>query len=160
MKVSTFKSKETTMKKINLIFALTLSICFLTTGVFAQKTNDKNNNAEPENSAAVETANIAGKWILTLAIPGQEPGMEMTINLDFKQEADKLAGEMTSRQGNGEITGGKVTGNKFTAVIKVQDVEQNITISVKGTVDGVAMEAEILIGNLPDSLPFSGSRAK
>ena len=151
------------MKKINLIFALTLSICLLTTGVFAQKTNTENNSVKsekPDNSNAKEPANIAGKWILTLAIPGQEPGMEMTMNFDFNQEGDSLAGEMTSRQGDGKITGGKITENKFTAIIKVQDTEQNISITVKGTVDGDAMEAEVFISDMPKPFPFTGSRVK
>ena len=151
------------MKKINLIFAIMLSICLLTMGVFAQKTNNDDNNAKsekPDNSNAKEPANIAGKWILTLAVPGQEPGMEMTMNFDFKQEGNNLAGEMTSRQGNGKITDGKVTENKFTAVIKVQDAEQNINITVKGTTDGDSMEAEVFISDMPKPLPFAGSRVK
>lgn len=103
-----------------------------------------------------ETTQIAGKWNLKVEIPGQE----LPLTVTFKQDGDNVTGEMSSAFGGGEISGGKVKGNKITAVAKTNVQGQDIEITINGTVDGDSMKGTISIPISPQPIPFSGSRDK
>ncbi len=106
-------------------------------------------------ASGVETANIAGKWNLTIEIPGQE----LPLTVTFKQDGENVSGELSSALGGGEISGGKIKGNKINAVAKTNVQGQDIELTINGTVDGDSIKGTISIPISPQPLPFSGSRA-
>lgn len=107
-------------------------------------------------TASGETAQIAGKWNLKIEIPGQE----IPLTVTFKQDGDNITGDMSSMLGNGEISGGKVTGNKLTAAAKITVQGQEIELTINGTINGDSMKGTISAPISPQPIPFSGSRNK
>jgi zinc protease len=110
-------------------------------------------------AADAPTANIAGKWNLTISVQGQE----IPVILDLSQDGDKVTGKMELSFGGmnskGEISSGKVSGNKVTATAKSNFSGQDIELNINGTVDGNNMKGTITTSMIPMPLPFTGKKA-
>jgi zinc protease len=100
--------------------------------------------------------NANGKWNLKMSAMGQN----LDVNLDLKQEGEKVSGEMSSPIGKGAIEEGKLNGNKFTGNAKVSFQGQPVTLKIAGTIDGDNMKGTVDSG-FPGApaFAFSGKRA-
>lgn len=107
-------------------------------------------------SESGETADANGKWDLTIEAQGQK----LPVTLELKQEDAKIVGSLESMLGSGEITNGKVSGNKFIGTAKTQIQGQDIDLKINGTIDGDSMKG-IINAEMPGfpPLPFEGNRA-
>lgn len=75
-----------------------------------------------------ETANVGGKWNLTVDFQGQK----VPVKLKLEQAGNKLNGILDSMLGKGEIANGKITGNKVLATVKIQVQGQALEVLIKG----------------------------
>ena len=108
-------------------------------------------------AASGEAANVAGKWDLSIEAQGQK----LPVTLELKQDGAKVSGSLESMLGKGEITNGKVSGNKFVGTAKTQIQGQDVDLTINGTIEGDSMKGVInaTIPGFPP-LPFEGKRAK
>jgi zinc protease len=106
--------------------------------------------------ASVGPTDANGKWNLKMAAMGQN----LDVNLDLKQEGEKITGEMASPIGKGAIEEGKLIGNKFTGNAKVTFQGQPLTLKIAGTIDSDNMKGTVDSG-FPGApaFAFSGKRA-
>ncbi len=103
-----------------------------------------------------ETANVAGKWDLTLEAQGQK----LPVSLELKQDGANVTGIMSSMLGQGKIESAKVSGNRLTGTASSEMQGQKVELSINGTVEGDTMKGTINTG-IPGfpPLPFEGKRA-
>lgn len=103
-----------------------------------------------------ETADANGKWDLTVEAQGQK----LPVTLELKQDAAKVVGSLESMLGSGEITNGKVNGNKFIGTATTQIQGQDIDLTINGTIDGDSMKG-VINAEMPGFPPlsFEGNRA-
>ncbi len=118
----------------------------------AGKPIDTSSYGKPSGGA---TANTNGKWNLMLEAQGQK----LPLTLMLKQEGEKVIGSHESMLGKGEITGGKVNGNKFVGTAKTEIQGQPVDLTINGTINGDTMKGVInsTIPGFPP-LPFEGTR--
>jgi len=121
---------------------------------------DVSNYGKSEN---IETSDVSGNWSLTIDFQGQS----LPVRLKLRQEANVISGSLDSMLGKGEISDGKVKGNKFSAAAKTQIQGQDIEITINGeiendtdpdqtpTLNKIKGKISIPMGGIPD-LPFSG----
>jgi hypothetical protein len=88
---------------------------------------------------------VTGKW--TAQINGPD-GNAITVNYDFKQEAEKLTGTVEGPGGAIPITDGKVDGDKIAFNITFNDMK----VGTEGTVKG----EEILVTVKVNGEAFGG----
>ncbi len=102
-----------------------------------------------------ENVDVTGKWDLTVEAQGQQ----LPIKLELKQEHAKIVGALESMLGKGEITDGKVRGNKFIGTAKTQIQGQDIDLTINGTIDGDSIKG-VINAEMPGlpPLPFEGNR--
>ncbi len=80
--------------------------------------------------------NFVGPWTATFK---DDTGNDLPLTFDLKIEGDKLTGTVKSPQGDGEITGGKVSGDEISF-----DVEFNgNTITHKGKLAGDEIQLKV-----------------
>ena len=107
-------------------------------------------------SANGETADIGGKWNLTIDFQGQK----IPVTLTLEQTDGKISGSLDSMLGTGEIADGKVKGNKFFGTARIKAQGQSLEVLVKGDLE---KEGEIKgslspqMDGMPD-LPFIGTK--
>ncbi len=101
-----------------------------------------------------ETANVAGKWKLTVDFQGQQ----LPVTLRLEQDGEKLTGVLETMLGNGKITDGKISGNKLSAVASAEMQGQPIEFSITGKIDGDLVSGTLSAPIVPEPLPFTGSR--
>jgi len=92
-------------------------------------------------SAMAQATNVAGDWEVTINSPqGARQG-----KISFKQEGDKLIGALKNQRGEvpleGEVKGKEI---KFKYTVKFQ--EQDLIITMTGSVDGDAMKGDADFG--------------
>lgn len=102
-----------------------------------------------------ETADIAGKWELTLDFQGQK----LPITLDLEQNGDDISGRLESMLGEGEISDGKITGSKFSAVAKTAMQGQTLELSISGVVSDSKMTGTVNAPMIPVPVEFSGEKS-
>ncbi|MGD9630725.1 MAG: alpha/beta fold hydrolase [Pyrinomonadaceae bacterium] len=96
-----------------------------------------------------------GKWILTVAAPGQN----VDVVLDLTQDGETLSGTMSSEMGGGRITKGAVSGNKVSATINADIQGSPTELQLEGTIEGGKFNGTVLAHGL-GSFPFSGVKGK
>ncbi|MEZ5425642.1 MAG: pitrilysin family protein [Pyrinomonadaceae bacterium] len=103
----------------------------------------------------VENAEVSGVWKLEVDAQGQKLPIKIILN----QDGDKIFGEMESMLGTGEISNGKIKGNKFSAIAVSSFQGQEMEIRISGKIEGDEIKGAIETG-LPDfpPLPFSGKK--
>lgn len=111
-----------------------------------------------ENSAVgvvkTDDVNVAGKWSLTVQIPGQQ----LDAALELTQEEKTFSGTMSSMMGNGKIINGTIKEKEFTAVLQANIQGQDVEIQMSGTVDGDKMSGSFIVPNM-DAIPFTGAKS-
>ncbi len=111
--------------------------------------------ASYEKAARGAAVNAAGKWNLSLEAQGQK----IPVTLILKQDGNAVTGSLESMLGKGEISSGKVSGNKFVGTAKTEIQGQSVELNINGTIDGDTMKGIINTG-IPGfpPLPFEGKR--
>ena len=117
---------------------------------------NKKNMEDYEKEITGESANISGKWTLTLDFQGQQ----FPVSLILEQDGESVTGNLDSMLGAGEITDGKVRGNKFSAVAKTDFQGQSLELNLNGTVEGDSMNGTVNTPMIPMPIEFSGNREK
>lgn len=103
----------------------------------------------------IENVNVAGKWNLTIDFQGQK----LPVSLDLEQTDDSVSGKLESMLGEGEISDGKVKGNKLSAVAKTAMQGQELELSIVGTIEGDLINGTINTPMIPMPLEFTGTKA-
>jgi hypothetical protein len=75
----------------------------------------------------------AGKW--TAQVPGRD-GQTRDVTFNFKTAGDKLTGTMSGRQGDVEITDGKVKGDELSFDVTMSMQGNAMKMTYKGKVAG------------------------
>lgn len=98
---------------------------------------------------------VAGKWTLTVAAPGES----VEVLLDLKQDGEAVTGTMTSSVGGGTVTKGTFKEKKLTASINADIQGSPTELGVEGTVDGDKISGTITAHGL-GSFAYAGTRSK
>lgn len=117
-------------------------------------TNGNQKNMEEYGKEVTETADVSGKWNLTLDFQGQQ----FPVSLLLEQNGETVTGNMESMLGAGEIIDGKVSGNKFTATVKTDFQGQTLELNLNGTANGDAMNGTVNAPIIPAPINFTGAR--
>ena len=84
-------------------------------------------------AAATWAADVNGKW--SAEMQGRN-GNAMTINMNFKADGDKLTGTVSGRNGDTEISDGKVDGDNISFHVVREFNGNQMKQSYKGKVEG------------------------
>ncbi len=101
-----------------------------------------------------EPDSVAGQWDLSLDFQGQQ----VSVTLVLKQDGEKVAGTIETILGSGEITDGKVRGDKVNATASTEIQGQAVDFVISASVNGERMTGTLSTAIIPDSLAFEGSR--
>ncbi|MCU1288990.1 MAG: putative Zn-dependent peptidase [Acidobacteria bacterium] len=107
-------------------------------------------------SETKETANVAGKWSLTVDFQGQS----FPVSLVLEQSDGTVSGKLESMLGEGVVQDGKVKGDKFSATAKSEIQGQSVELTISGNVENDSMSGSLTAPMIPMPLNFSGSREK
>jgi hypothetical protein len=88
---------------------------------------------------AVSAANLTGKYKGTLSRPN---GEDIQINMELKQEGNKVTGKVSSPGGEAEIHEGKVEGEKLTYLVKYERDGNTTTVKNTGKIVGDSIEGK------------------
>ena len=104
-------------------------------------------------SMAGDSAGFAGKWQLTISVPGQElPG---TLVLD--KNGDAYKGAVNTALGEAPMSNIKVDGGKMNADITVNAQGQELSGKISGTINGGDMKGELALPGFPP-ITFTGKK--
>lgn len=84
-------------------------------------------------AASLWAADVSGKW--TYEMTGRN-GNTMTSNLTLKADGDKLTGSVSGRNGDTDISDGKVDGDNVSFTVVREFNGNKMTQSYKGKLDG------------------------
>lgn len=123
---------------------------------------DTNNNMQDISNygkpAEAPTIDVSGSWNLTLEAMGQE--LPVTLNLS-QDESGSVSGSINSMLGQGEIAGGKVSGNVFSATAEIAFQGQSLELSINGTLENKdEMNGTVTAPMIPTPVPFTGKKAE
>lgn len=85
-------------------------------------------------------ADATGKW--TGSVPGQD-GNDMTLTFNFKVDAGKLTGTVSTPMGDAPLIDGTVDGDNVTFTTEFNDMK----IVHKGKITGDTMNLDVVIGD-------------
>lgn len=108
------------------------------------------------NKSGTESAQIEGKWNLLLEVQGQQ----LPVSLILVQTNGKLSGTIESMLGEGEISEGKIKGNKISATANIGVQGQVFELTISGTVDGDSISGAVDTPMVPQPVNYTGSREK
>ena len=101
-----------------------------------------------------ETADVSGDWDLTISFQGQN----LPVSLNLGQDGEIVTGSMESMLGTGEISSGKIEGDKLNAVAAIEFQGQKLDLNLSGKVSGDSISGTINTPMIPMPIEFSGSR--
>lgn len=104
--------------------------------------------------AAGDAADFSGSWKLDLDFQGQI----VPVSLVIEQDGSSVKGTIETVLGKGEITFGKVHGDKITAAANTDIQGQSVELQINGSLSGEELSGSISAAVIPDSLTFSGRR--
>lgn len=84
-------------------------------------------------AAALWAADATGKWSASMQAPN---GNSMTITMKLKQDGGSLTGTVSGRNGETQISDGKVDGNNLSFAVVREFNGNQMRIMYKGTLDG------------------------
>jgi hypothetical protein len=91
-----------------------------------------------------ENADVSGKWELAI----QSPRGELTRDVTFVQEGDKLTVTMEGMRGGGELTGeGTITDSTIEWSVTRETPRGEFTMTYTGTVSGNTMSGKVQMMN-------------
>ncbi len=108
---------------------------------------------EPGRPEEKPSVNLTGTWKLSLNMP-QGP-QESTAELKMAEDGT-LSGSVTGQRGTAGLTGGWVSGNKFSFTVSVSMGPRTFEATYTGTVEGNKMTGSASMG--PMSIQFTGTR--
>lgn len=108
---------------------------------------------EPARPTEPPTANLTGKWTLTIDSP--RGSQEVTADLTMAEDGT-LSGSLTGRRGTQDITSGWVSGKKFSFTVTLTMGPRTIEATYTGTVEGNEMTGTLSMGRR--SSDFTGTR--
>ncbi|MEP6946005.1 MAG: pitrilysin family protein [Acidobacteriota bacterium] len=111
--------------------------------------------AKYANAADASTADVAGKWALSIDFQGQQ----LPVSLTLEQNGESVTGVLETMLGDGKIADGTVSGNKLSATANAEMQGQPIEFAIVGKIDGNAMSGTLTAPIVPEPLPFSGTRS-
>ena len=114
----------------------------------------KKNMEDYGKDSAAETADVSGKWSLTLDFQGQQ----LPVSLTLAQDGENVTGNMESMLGSGEISDGKVSGSKISAIAKTEFQGQTLELNLSGKVEGTIMNGTVSTPMIPMPIEFSGTK--
>ncbi len=117
---------------------------------------NKKNMEDYGNEKKQESADVSGKWSLSLNFQGQQ----FPVSLSLEQNGNEIKGNMESMLGSGDISDGKVSGNKISAVAKTDFQGQSLELNLIGKVDGDEITGTVNTPMIPMPIEFSGVREK
>jgi hypothetical protein len=97
---------------------------------------------------AASAASVDGKW--KAESPGRD-GQTRTTNFTFKVDGDKLTGTVSGRQGDTEISEGKISGDEISFIVVRNFQGEERKIQYKGKVAGDEIKLTVQFG--PDMPP-------
>lgn len=115
---------------------------------------NKKNMEDYGNENAGETVDVSGNWSLSLDFQGQN----FPVTLELKQDGENVTGNLESMLGSGEISDGKVRGNKVSATAKTAFQGQSLELNLSGTVDGNSMSGTVNTPMIPMPIEFQGQK--
>jgi imidazolonepropionase-like amidohydrolase len=99
------------------------------------------------------TRSITGAWNITVEIPGQS----VPVTLNFKQEGDKLSGNVQSGAfGTAQIRNGSATGDGFSFDVTVNVGGQSLEVAFAGKISGTQISGTATSSR--GATPFSGAK--
>lgn len=111
-------------------------------------------------AAAMWAADVTGKW--TYETQGRG-GNTMTVNMNLKADGDKLTGSVSGRNGDTDISNGKVDGDNISFDVVREFNGNQMTQHYKGTVKGDTIHFAMTMegGNMGGGAPreFDAHRA-
>lgn len=105
---------------------------------------------------AEPSAEATGKWDLNIDFQGQI----LPVSLNLIQNGGEVSGSLDSMFGQGEIAGGKISGNEINAVAATSFQGQTLELNIKGTIEGEEMKGTITAPMIPMPVSFSGKKGK
>lgn len=96
---------------------------------------------------------FAGKWLLTIAAPGQD----LTGTLTLTPDGDSYKGSVLTALGDAPLSNVKVNGNALTAEIKVNAQGQELTGNITGNMSGAELKGDITLPGFPP-ISYTGKR--
>lgn len=129
---------------------------------YASKVEILDTQGKPQNLEAYvvkdekPTVDVSGRWQLTVEAQGQQ----LPINLSLEQNEVGLKGSFESLFGSGEITSGRVRGNKVIAIINVSFQGQKLEFRIEAEVKNDEMKGTITTEMMPTAIQFSGKKQK
>jgi hypothetical protein len=109
---------------------------------------------------ALWAADVSGRW--TAEVQGRG-GNTMTVNMNLKQDGDKLTGTISGRNGDTDITDGHVDGDTISFKVVREFNGNQMTSTYKGHVDGDTIHFSVTMegGNMGGGHPreFDAKRA-
>ncbi|HTK38508.1 MAG TPA: pitrilysin family protein [Pyrinomonadaceae bacterium] len=121
---------------------------------------DTNNNRLDPIIYAVasdgQPADVSGSWELSIDFQGQQ----IPVSLSLIQTGDTANGSLETMLGTGEISGGKVKGNKLSAAARTEIQGETVEFLISGTITGDSMSGTLSAPIVPEPLAFTGSRSK
>ncbi len=102
-------------------------------------------------------AKVEGVWNLVIDYNGKPFPVVLTLN----QTDSKVGGSLDSSMIKGDLSDGKVSGNKVTGTVKAQLGGQTMDLNIAGTVEGDQMKGTVTVP-MPGFPPlsFAGTKAK
>src|ERR1041385_7003500 len=88
-------------------------------------------------------ADVAGNWRVAFVVPSGEMAVNMTIN----QNGSKLSGRVVNEDGEFPLDG-SVDGNEVTVTWVVPEQGTQMTITMKGTIDGEYITGTARLGGV------------
>ncbi len=111
-------------------------------------------------SALIWAADATGKW--TAEVQGRG-GNTMTVNMNLKADGDKLTGTVSGRNGDTDISDGRIDGDNVSFKVVREFNGNQITQSYKGKLDGDTIHFTVTMegGNFSGGQPrqFDAHRA-
>jgi len=129
---------------------------------YSEKTEifDTNNNRLDPGIYAVENeaepADVSGGWSLSIDFQGQQ----IPVSLTLVQTGNIANGSLETMLGTGEISDGKVNGNKLSAAARTEIQGETVEFLISGTVNGDSISGTLSAPIVPEPLAFTGNRSK
>jgi hypothetical protein len=102
-------------------------------------------------------AAVTGKW--TAQVPGRD-GQTRDVTFNFKTAGDKLTGTVSGRQGDVEITDGKVKGDEVSFDVTMTMQGNTMKMTYKGKVAGDEIKFTRHRDGSDNTSEFTAHRAK
>jgi len=95
-------------------------------------------------AVVASAADVDGKWKSEYTTP---EGQARTSTYTFKADGDKLTGTVSGRQGDSEITEGKISGDEISFIVVRNFGGEERKIQYKGKVSGDEIKLTVTFGS-------------